>query len=201
MRSRRLAAVVACLTVGALGASASSAAAKSKPPHLLAPKLCSRVLVAADFRDELEEVAPPLVIPSVGQSSVCSYGGLHAEGPAGGGRALMKGFLGIECFANIEKLRAAAPPGGCFRPAKATLVIARGRAVERVARKLKKGVKAKYWPAGFTRLVLHGVGNRAEFGFSGDHGWGYLQVLNAQLTVEVTEMGMIEVLKDAAAQL
>jgi hypothetical protein len=93
------------------------------------------------------------------------------------------------------------PPGFCFRLAHANLVIARGPAVNRVASKLKKGVKAKYWPAGFTRTVLHTIGDRAEIGTDGTHGYGYLQVLNAQLTVEVTEMGVFQVLEDAAALL
>ena len=97
--------------------------------------------------------------------------------------------------------KGAAPPGGCWRLAHATLVVTRGRAVERVASKLKKGEKAKYWPAGFTREVLHGVGDMAEYGFSGEKSWGYLKVLNAQLTVEGSEFAMRQVLKDAAALL
>jgi hypothetical protein len=112
--------------------------------------------------------------------------------------------LGVECLANILRLyeaSQAAPEGGCFRISHATLVVALGSRIEKLAPNLKKGVKAKTWPAGFTRQVLHGVGDRAEFGFSGVKGWGYLQVLNAQLTIETREMGLIQLLRDAAAQL
>ncbi|MHB8492101.1 MAG: hypothetical protein ACYDA6_07825 [Solirubrobacteraceae bacterium] len=201
MRSRRLTAVVAGVTLFGLGAFASGAAARSKAPHLIGLKACHNVLVAADFRDELEEDSPPSLMAGVAETSTCAYGGLHADGPAGGSQVLTKGGIGFKCLANLLMTKGTAPPGGCWRFARATLVVARGRRVERFAAKLKKGVRATRWPAGFTRAVLHGVGDRAEYGFSGDHGWGYLQVLNAQLTVEVTEMGVIEVLKDAAAQL
>lgn len=201
MWSRRLAAAMACMAMGAPLVLAPGAAAKSKPPHLLSLKACNTVLGAADFRDELEEVATPEVL-AVGESSVCSYGGLEAGGPAGGAHFLAIGHLGIECFANFGKKEGATPPGGCWRLAHATLVIARGPAVNRVAGKLKKGVKAKYWPAGFTRTVLHTVGDRAEIGAGpAGHAYGYLQVLNAQLTVEVTEMGVLQVLEDVAALL
>ena len=50
--------------------------------------------------------------------------------------------------------------------------------------------------------MLHGVGDREEIGAGPDgRAYGYLQVLNAQLTVEVTEMGVVQVLHDAAALL
>jgi hypothetical protein len=201
MSSRRLASIVACLTLGALGASAPGAAAKSKPPRLLSLKGCNTVLVAGDFRDDLEEVATPEVL-AVGESSVCSYAGTEAEGPSGGAKLVAIGHLGVECFENWGKKELATPLGGCWRLAHATLVIAQGPAINRVASKLKKGVKAKYWPAGFTRTVVHGVGDREEIGSgAAGHAYGYLQVLNAQLTVEVTEMGVLQVLQDAAALL
>jgi len=181
---------------------APGAAAKSKPPHLLSLKACNTVLGAADFRDELEEVATPEVF-ATGESSVCSYGGLEADGPSGSARFLPIGHLGVECFANFGRKEGVFPPNsGCWRPAHATLVVARGPAINRVASKLKKGVKAKFWPAGFTRTVLHTVGDRAEIGAGpAGHAYGYLQVLNAQLTVEVTELGVLQVLEDAAALL
>jgi hypothetical protein len=203
MWSRRLAAVMACMAMGAPMVLAPGAAAKSKPPHLLSLKACNTVLGAADFRDELEEVGKPEIFPSA-ESSTCFYGGLEADGPSGGARLFPVGkvSLGDECFLNFVKKEGAVPPGFCFRLAHANLVIARGPAVNRVAGKLKKGVKAKFWPAGFTRTVLHTVGDRAEIGSGPDgRGYGYLQVLNAQLTVEVTEMGVFQVLEDAAALL
>ncbi len=138
------------------------------------------------------------------EASSCTYAGRTAAGSTGGTTSLPTGKLGVECIANILKLHEAEispPPGGCYRIAHATLVVALGHNLEKVAGQLKKGVKATHWPAGFTRQVLHGVGDRAEFGFDGTHGYGYLQVLNAQLTVEVTELGVIEVLRDAASQL
>jgi hypothetical protein len=116
----------------------------------------------------------------------------------GAAQSFTEGKLGVECVANIFRLyeaSRAAPEGGCFRISHATLVMALGRRIEKLAPSLKKGVKAKTWPAGFTRQVLHGVGNRAEFGFSGIKGWGYLQVLNAQLTIETRELGLIELLR------
>jgi hypothetical protein len=199
MWSRRWAAAMACTALGALAVLAPGAAANSRPPHLLSLKGCDRVLVAADFRDELEEVAAPEILGSA-ESSTCFYAALEAS-DSGGARSLPVGKLGVECFANMVKKEFATPPGGCFRLAHANLVIARGPAVTRVASKLKKGVKAKYWPAGFTRTVVHGVGDREEIGTDGMHAYGYLQVLNAQLTVEVTEMGVLQVLRDAAALL
>jgi hypothetical protein len=199
MWSKRWAAA-ACTALGALAVLAPGAAASSGPPHLLSLKGCDRVLVAADFRDELEEVAKPEIFGSA-ESSTCSYGALEADG-GGGARSVPIGKLGDECFLNFVKKEGAVPPGDCFRLAHANLVVARGPAVDRVASKLKKGVKAKFWPAGFTRTVVHGVGDREEIGAgAGGHAYGYLQVLNAQLTVEVTEMGVLQVLRDAAALL
>jgi hypothetical protein len=199
MRSRRAAAVVAFVTLALVAALPAAASAKTKPPHLLPLKPCNSVLVAADFRDDLEEVASPEIFAGV-ESSVCSYGSLEPEF-GGGAKFLPIGYLGIECIGNIIKKEGGAPPGGCWRLAHATLVMAQGRAVERLAGKLKKGVKASRWPAGFSRAVLHNTGDRAEYGFSGEKAYGYLQVLNAQLTVEGTEFAMLQVLKDAAALL
>jgi len=197
------------MTLCLLGACVPGAEAKpqSKHVHLLALKGCSSVLTAADFKDDLEEDAAPRILAAGGvraESSSCTYAGLHAEGADGSALGLHEGKLGGECVANIVKSYEAGitpPEGGCYRISHATLVIATGHKIEKNAHKLTKGYAATTWPAGFTRQVLHGVGNRAEFGFSGTKGWGYLQVLNAQLTIETRELGMIELLRDAAAKL
>jgi hypothetical protein len=201
MRSRQSAWIAGCLALGVLGLFVPGASARPKPVRLVALKACNTVLVAADLRDELEELGKPEGSAGI-EASTCLYGGLDEGGAAGSPTALTEGKLGVKCIDNILILAEAhipPPPTGCFRMATATLVVAHTRAVERVARKLKKGVRARYWPAGFGRQILHGVGDRAEFGFAANgRGWGYLQVLNAQLTVETSEGGVLTVLQDAA---
>lgn len=72
--------------------------------------------------------------------------------------------------------------------------------MERLAAKLEKGVKSSGWRAGYSRHVVPGIGNRAEIGYSGGDGYGYLQVDNATVIVETTENGsLINLLRDAAA--
>jgi hypothetical protein len=210
MRGRRLASVMLCMALGCSAAFAPSAVAKPKPKlehiHLLPFRSCNSVLVAADFLDELEEVAPPSVIGSVAEGSVCKYAGLSADGPSGRPAQFTEGGLGVECLANAIKIigeGGTAPGGGCYRLATATIVVARGRAVEKLLQKLGKGVKARSWPAGFGRYVLHGVGSKAEFGYNDARdGYGYLQVVNATVIVETSEGGsLIHILKDAASLL
>ncbi len=212
MSSRHLAAALASTLLAGLGGLAPVASASpartSKALHLVALKPCSAVLAPADFKDELEEVSASPASQDF-QTSSCKFAGLAADGPAGGTRLFTEGQIGTECIANVLRLSEAgiaAPKGGCYRISSATLVVARGHAVERQIEKLIKAhhrpAPARHWPAGFTRAVLHGVGSRAEFGFSGESGYGYLEVLNAQMTIEFTEGGsMVQLLKDAASKL
>ncbi len=216
MRKRCSIAVMVCVGLAGLAASPPPAGANSKPNskhfRMLAFKPCNSVLVASDFFDDLEEVSPKSVTSASGTTadvSSCKYASTEKELSVSHVAEFTGGGIGVECIANIFKLAeksVAAPPGGCYRFASVTVLFAYGRAVERLASKLQKGVKAAHWRPGFGRYVLSAVGNRAEFGYdsaTGD-GYGYLQVDNATLLVETSEganPSLIELLRDAAASL
>jgi hypothetical protein len=193
---------------------AQAAGATTSHFRILSFRPCNYVLSAGDFEDDLEEVAPPSRSSFGGTSSAvstCKYGSLSEGPPGSGGRGgqFTNGGLGVECLANALKLTGAgtmAPAGGCYRIENVTVGFASGRAVQRLASKLEKGVKSTAWPSRFGRHVLSGVGNRAEFGYdeATGEGRGYVQVDNANCIVETTEgarPSMITLLRDAAALL
>jgi hypothetical protein len=209
MRSRYSLAVIVCM--GLLASAALAPPAGAKHFRLLSFKPCNRVLVAADFLDNLEEVSPKSSISAGGttaDTSTCKDASTE-EGDPGGVKHFTNGELGVECLANVIKQagEGATPhPGGCWRIDTATVLFAYGHEVNKLASKLAKGEKAAHWPAGFGRHVLPGVGDRAEFGYSpgsGD-GLGYLQEDNATLFVETIEgakPSLISLLRDAASTL
>jgi hypothetical protein len=200
-------------TLAGLAAFAPSAGANSHPKgnhfRMLPFRPCNGVLVAADFLDGLEEISPTSVTSAAGTTaavSICKYASTEEGAALGHIAEFTNGALGVECLANAFKLiekTGAAPPGGCYRIANATVLFARGRAVERLASKLEKGVKSKIWPGGYGRYVVPGIGNRAEIGYNGARdGYGYLQVDNATVIVETSEGGsLIKLLRDAASTL
>ncbi len=212
MRNRCSVAVAMLAALAGLAAFAPPAGASSKHFRMLAFKPCDAVLVAPDFLDDLQEVAPTSVNSAGGTTadvSVCKYA---ATEESGGGLAssFTNGGLGVECLANLFKLletgNTTPPPGGCWRIDNASVLFAYGRPVERLAAKLQKGTKATHWPSQFGRHVLPGVGDRAEFGYdtgTGD-GYGYVQLDNATLFVETTEganPSLITLLRDGASVL
>jgi hypothetical protein len=212
MLTRRVRCTTLCLTVVILCGLASTALAGSareaRAIPLLPFRTCDSVVRAAVFTDELEEISPPQSSHAAGVSeevSVCKYAGLGASAITGGAKQFTNGEIGFECIANGAKLGMAnetVPPGGCFRVDSSSILVARGPAVEKLIRK-HPAYRSRYWPAGYTRVSIRRVGNDAEFGYNGaGQGYGYLQVLNATLTVE-TEGGtsLIQVLRGAAARL
>lgn len=214
MSRTRSAMVVLLALAAAFAAFSQPAAATTKPFRMLGFKPCGVVLSDTDFDDGLEEFSQPTGASAGGtgfRASTCKYASLIKGPPGTGGHGgqFTNGGLGSECLANGLKLLAAgetAPTGGCYRIDDLTVGFSTGRAVQRLASKLAKGVKSTNWPSRFARHALPGIGNRAEFGYDDatGEGRGYVQVDNATALVETTEgapPSMIEVLRKAAARL
>jgi hypothetical protein len=212
MSPTRFVTMMLCIAMAGLASFAPAAGASSPPKHghfrILPSKPCNAVLVGADFTDGLEEISPPSVMSAAGTTayvSTCKYASTEDGGLGHRDSTLTDGGIGVECLANGINLlgtTGAAPAGGCFRISSVTVLFARGRPVEKLAAKLKTGVRSRIWPAGYTRHVAPGIGNRAEFGYDGPKGYGYLQVDNATLSVETSEAtSLINLLRDAAAVL
>lgn len=211
MSSRRIASLFASTALLTLSALAPTASASSvhmaKAIHFVPLKACNAVMSPADFKDELEEVSSAPSPPGY-ETTTCKFAGLEAD-TVGPTRMFSEGQIGTECIANIFRLHEigeAPPKGSCFRISTATLSVVRTRAVEKL---IEKGIKEHHkfparrgWPAGYTRRVLHNVGSRAEFGYDGEDGYGYLEVLNATLTIETTEPASLTILlRDGASLL
>lgn len=178
--------------------------ATSSSHGLVTFRQCGGVLNAEDFSDELQEVTATVSVDNT-ESSTCKYGSLSESGPSASTKDFTNGGLGVECLANLIKIEGTegtAPPGGCYRISEMTVFFITGSYAKKLLPKLEKGSKRRFWPAGFTRRTLPGVGTRAEYGYDGTKGFGYLQVVNATVTVETDEIeNMPRLLKEAASSL
>ena len=77
-----------------------------------------------------------------------------------------------------------------------------GHISKRLFAKMEKGFRRRSWDRGYSRIRLRHVGNDAEYGYSGDKGFGYLQVLNVSVEIETDEIHDVpRLLKEAARSL
>jgi hypothetical protein len=120
-------------------------------------------------------------------------------------RSFVNGELGAECLAVALKVATTggtAPEGDCYRAASVSALFITGSLAKKVLPKLEKGVKRRFWPAGYSRKRLAKVSNDAEYGYLGGRGFAYLQVLNASVEIKTDEVDYLpRLLKEAASVL
>jgi len=202
---KRSGALTILLLVLAYGAAYAADASARTETHLVPlSEKCNYVLPASDFQDDLEEVAPPMVLhlghDSALSSGECKYGALTESG--GAPMSFTNGGLGGECLANVLRLGLESPPGGCYRLATVSLGVETGPQVTKILPALRKGRKDKVYPSRFPRHIAHGIGNRAEFGYDGEEGYGWVQVLNAYVTIETHgNVSLIQLMREAASRM
>ena len=178
-------------------------AASANRPHPVFFRHCSGILNSDDFGDNLEEVSPTITFRDT-KFTDCKFGGDSANG-VGPLKQFSKGEIGLECLAvAINNLSHEIPEaeGDCYRLATETALFITGHISKRLFAKMEKGFRRRSWDRGYSRIRLRHVGNDAGYGYSGDKGFGYLQVLNVSVEIETDEIHDVpRLLKEAARSL